>query len=401
MRQNVRLAVGFLLLIAIFLGFAHWLWLKLFFMNSETVVRELARSIGPAIAAGEPVNTNLYRNFIAREPDTGYVVVADYRNGRKNGITNTTTLRNSASSLEDYLRRFGEDAMLARIVQPGGGFPGEYLHVVSAALLPSENSSDVTPLGVLKVGFVVPGLVPGLPPFGRGFEKVLWVWWAVTGVLCVGLMAYGVRKGPAAFAGIPATPLVEEAAVMDLAWLEAELEKEEKYFVDHRGESWRVLFDGTVTDTAKLQGQAYISEGELVLRPWGSSAIFAPNSKNPNYMCRVYARKIAGLDGFVMLFPCDNRFFSWVVGGWKNRRSEVAGCEGTSKDCRIEKGRWYQLDVRVGPEWVEGLVDDVPYWKMARADIRSSSPDVGFQTGLGVAVWNTLARYRDVRYRAL
>jgi hypothetical protein len=116
---------------------------------------------------------------------------------------------------------------------------------------------------------------------------------------------------------------------------------------------------------------------------------------------RFYARKIAGPDGFVILFPCDGLSLAWVVGGWGNRRSEVPGYPSTAKEGSLEKNRWYQLDVRIDTDTVEGWMDDALVWKLPRSEIRISSPDVGFPPGLGVAVWNTLARFRDIRYRKI
>lgn len=400
--SNVRFGIGLLLLIAVLLGAGHWVWLKVFLMNAETAVGRLARTIGPAIGRGGAIDEGVYRNFIAAEPRTGYVVFADYRSGYRHGLTNLASLRNSASGLGDLIKKLGTDGTLTRLIQPGGGFAGEYLHVVSASFVPSKEATDVTPLGVLKIGFVVPGYVAGLPPFGRGFSKVILVWWAVTGVVCAVLLIHGMTRGNAAPAPPPFSSRTEETeARNELSWLEKELEKEETFFVDHEGQSWKVLFDGATLDPWKLKGQIYISEGEVILRPWGASAVHPTAPSDRNFAFRVYARKIAGLDGFVILFPCDNRFLTWVMGGWRNRRFEVAGYGTTARNGRVEKNRWYQLDVRLGPDWVEGFIDNVPSWKIARSEIRSSSPDVGFQQGLGVAVWNTLVRFRDFRYRAL
>lgn len=407
--SNLRFAIVVIILIALFLWAGHWLWLKLFLLNADTAVRRLGRGISPVIASGQPLDSSIYRNFIAQEPRVGYVVVANYRSGYRHGLTNLNALQSGSEHLLEDLKRIGEETMLTRLVQPGAGFPGEYLHVVSAAFVPPGEEDDATPIGLLKVGFVVPGHEAGLPPFGRGFKTVIWIWLGVTGMLCAGLVAFGLIRRPSGHHVLPIEseselePALSKEPVKadDISWLEGELEKEEKFFIDHEGQSWRVLFDGTDLAAWKTDGDLYVSEGEICLRPWGTSAVYQHALGSSPYLFRIYGRKVAGADGFVVLFSCEGHALAWIVGGWRNQRSEVAGYPSTGKECRIEKNRWYQLDVRVGADHVEGLIDDVVVWKMNRSGIEKASPDVGFQSGLGVAVWNTLVRFRDARYQKI
>ncbi|MFH1263308.1 MAG: hypothetical protein V1495_07710 [Pseudomonadota bacterium] len=399
--SNFPFAVGLLVAIALFLVIGHWVWLKMFLMNAETSVARLARTVAPALTASQPADDEVYRNFIAQQPNVGYVVVADYRNGYRHGITNSNALRNSNSPVEEAVERSGSEKVLERMIRPGAGFAGEYLHVVSATFVPTRAVGDVTPFGVLKVGFVVPGYVRGFPPFGRGFWRVIAVASVVSGLSCAILMILGLGRAAGASAGfLPPVLSHEVEAKNELEWLEQDLDTEESLLVDQEGVSWKVLFSGASLDGWETKGHVYVSDGEMVLRPWGACAV-QPAAGPGEFRFRVHARKIAGPDGFVILFPCDKRSLAWVIGGWGNRRSELVGIPGTSRDSGIEKNRWYQIDVEVGRDAVEGFLDDVSIWKTHRAEIRHSSPEGGFLPGLGVGVWNSLARFRDARVRTL
>jgi hypothetical protein len=187
----------------------------------------------------------------------------------------------------------------------------------------------------------------------------------------------------------------------DLQWLEETSSSTVEIKEEAPGEEWRLLFTGESLEGWVSRGSCYLSEGALTLQPWGTSVVSTDVVPSGTFTFQLEARKIAGDDGFVVLFPCGDRALAWVIGGWNNRRSELAGYPATRLDHAIERNKWYQVEIRAKTDAIEGLLDGQKMWKIQRDEIRASSPDAGFQTGLGVAVWNTLAKVQNIRYREI
>ncbi|HLG19909.1 MAG TPA: hypothetical protein VI895_08870 [Bdellovibrionota bacterium] len=398
------LPMGILVLIAV-TGAARLLLVRQFLSMAEESTQRLAEQIGAEIVDGKPLRETVYREFIAREPRVGYLLVAHFSSGYRSGVINSSSLSRGAKEVDEYLRQHGDTETLAHLIQPGAGFPSEYLNVVSVALTPPERASDRTPLGMVKVGFVIPGF-----PLGRGYQ---WVWGSFT---CFGIalaVVLWVRqkrsespvrpeaiKPRKEIPPVP-TPLPKEAEKKDLHWLEETSAQTVEIQEKADEEGWHLLFDGESLEGWVCKGNCYVSEGSLALQPWGTSAVTAEVAPSDRFCFQVEAKKIAGEDGFVILFPCDGKSLAWVVGGWGNKHSELAGYSATRTDHALERNQWAHVEIRVEGDGVEGFLDAKKMWAVSRADIRSPSPDAGFQDGLGVAVWNTLAKFRNARYRAL
>ena len=401
----VRLPFLLLALLSL-IGAGQYFWLHQYRQHIEDSTRELAQEIGPEIASGKPLREQAYRDFIARKPEVGYLVAAHFRSGYRSGVINTSSLHSGAHEVEDYLRTHGDPATLERLVQPGQGFSGEYLDVISVAFVPPEGFSDRTPVGMLKVAVVIPGY-----PLGRGYLKLWWALFGLSALFAIYRSTKAVTQAPRRHLRlvdrstetlpIPTTSTPEVAKKEDLAWLEEqeeESERTDRVEVDDHGKEWRVLFNGEDLEGWIGKGNCYLSEGEIVLQPWATSLVSAKISPADRYRFQVFAKKVAGEDGFVLLFRCNDRPLAWILGGWKNTRHEVAGYESTRIEGRLEKNRWYQVEVRINEVQAEGFLDGAKVWSLSRNDIQSSSPDVGFQDGIGVAVWNTLGKFREPKY---
>jgi len=390
--------------ISIVLGVGHRIWLHVLLTKIETRVEKFAKHVGEKIVHGEPLTEALYQNFMEEEARVGYLAIADFKTGYRDGVTNTLSLRNGVTALEEYLKEHGTGETVNRLIKPGQGFPGQYLHVIAATFMPPQDAKDQTPVGVLKVGYVIPGYIRGLAPFGRGFFNLVVAWWILSGgVILVILLrmrsSHGHRSWTRA-GSKDASNAMAKPAKDDLDWLEQEMKKKEADYIDDQGQRWKLFFNEINLEGWKVKGTWYVSEHEIVGRPWGASLVRGHTPDSSNYIFQVQAQKIAGPDGFIILFTCDKKWLSWILGGWHNDHCEVAGYTKTSNSKKIEKYQWYLLEIRVGSEWVEGHVNGELQWKLAREEITYSSPEVGFQQGLGVAVWNALARFRDFRFLA-
>jgi alpha-L-arabinofuranosidase len=116
------------------------------------------------------------------------------------------------------------------------------------------------------------------------------------------------------------------------------------------GTPWRVE-GGTIRPGDK--------EGET----WG----FVGDPAWTDYTVRVRARKLGGLEGFLVLWhaPSTSSYYWWNIGGWGNTSTrfqdmtEANGDSyGPSSDFTVETGRWYDLRVEVQGRHVRAYIDD-------------------------------------------
>ncbi len=390
-----RSAWGFALIVAL-VGFAlagvRWLLVTHFLAQAEFSADALASRITASMASGEPLDDSIFRNYIAKEPNTGYLVVANYRSGYRSGVINPASLDLGAGEIRDFLKENGTDETLARLMRPDSGFKGEYLRVLSFTFTPPKEAAERTPIGTLKVATLLPGF-----PYGRGYFKA---WWAANGILfclfVLGVVLGFVRRRQEDRETAQALVKANRAEEDDQGLLEGEdtLEWDDD-------DPWKPLFNGVTLAGLQTKGTWYGRNEELWGEPWGASVVSERFQGVGSYQFRFYAQKTSGVDGFVVLFVCGEHALAWVVGGWFNKRSEVGGYEKTRVDLIVESHRWYKLEVKVGKEELEGSINDQVVWRMARSDVTGPSPDAGFLKGVGVGVWSTQAKFKDLRAMAL
>ena len=86
-----------------------------------------------------------------------------------------------------------------------------------------------------------------------------------------------------------------------------------------------------------------------------------------DYTYRVKARKVAGREGFLIIFHYqdDGNYIWWNLGGWGNTRTAIerfsdgAGHEiGGSTPMKIETGRWYDIRIEVAGPKIRCFLDD-------------------------------------------
>jgi alpha-L-arabinofuranosidase len=102
----------------------------------------------------------------------------------------------------------------------------------------------------------------------------------------------------------------------------------------------------------KIQGQWQVQDG--VLRQTGpdqGGRLLAGDRKWKDYTYTLKARKLAGQEGFLILFNVQNDHAKswWNIGGWGNQRHglELDGVAGEAVSGHIETGRWYDIRIEV------------------------------------------------------
>lgn len=375
-----------------FLGLVRWGLLTQMMAHSERSARKLAGEIVKEMAEGKPLQESVYRTFVALEPRTGYIAVANYRSGYRSGVINSISLYQGAQDVAKFLEKFGNAETLGRLIRPDTGFAQEYLDVVSVVFVPGKGSLDRTPVGTLKIGYVIPGY-----PYGRGYYRLWWLAEVILGgiflLLSVVVLVRGLRNSAAEEESvIHAVPDPDD----DLGLLDEDDEEETTVELEDDDGTWKRLFDGRSLDHWRTKGSWKVLNGDLLADPWGASAVTTRFGRPHTYTFRAFGQKVAGPDGFVLLFVCEKHYLAWILGGWQNSRAEVGGYETTRIQHQLDSHRWYKIEIKVKEDVVEGSLDDQMVWSLKRSEITESSPNVGFEKGVGVATWSTMVKFKSL-----
>ncbi len=88
---------------------------------------------------------------------------------------------------------------------------------------------------------------------------------------------------------------------------------------------------------------------------------FIPETGGADYDVSLKARKISGLEGFIIpIGTADGRRVQWNLGGWGNTRHAVQAADavvGRQVPGVIETGRWYDIRIEVRDRTVRGYLD--------------------------------------------
>lgn len=396
--RRIETRHGFLaflfLVISVGLVVAQRAWILSYERGTEAQLQKWAHELESAIVSDHPIYESTYKAWISERPEIAYFAFANFRSGYRTGILNTTLLTHSAPELVEFSKTYGDEETLRRLMQRSGGFPGEYLTVLSFAYVPGVESAEKTPLGVWKVGYVWPGY-----PFGRGHAIIVW---GIAGVFF--LAASMVLLAPIVSSGRSSedfVPLEHSSSAEDfdpdLAALEDEtLSTEQQIVLDEQQREWIVLFNGRNLKGWTAKGEWYVVAGEIHGQPWGSSLVLRSDHLGANWILRLEAKRMAGADGFIVLFPCGDYHLAWVFGGWKGKHSEVGGYPDTRTEIDVNLNDWVQLEVTRTAEHIEGKVNGDVRFRLLISAVDRSSPDVGFQSGIGLATWSALAKFRNI-----
>lgn len=278
----------------------------------------------------------------------------------------------------------------------------EYMHEVSVLFFPHEGPAiDQKPMGIMTVNYILPGQLGSMLRFGQGYRHLISLWMLLFGTITFFILINDLRmarKNKNASLPLTMTPDPQKTEESELTWLEDETGKTEPIYVDDQGRSWKIMLDRDNTIGWSVKGNWYASDAQLYGRPWGGSVV-RENFRFPDrFHYQLRANKMAGPDGFVVLFACGMMDLIWVLGGWGNTRTEILGYPSTSNGFKIRKSEWYFLEVRVTESHVEGYINGEFNFKIPRSEVKHPSPNVGFQKGLGLGVWSTLAKFSDIRF---
>jgi hypothetical protein len=118
-----------------------------------------------------------------------------------------------------------------------------------------------------------------------------------------------------------------------------------------------------------------------------------------DYVYEVQARKVAGAEGFLVLFRVKDAssFYWWNIGGWSNRQHGLETRGGARVafprvNGGIETGKWYDIKVVVKGPTIECYLDGKQIHKVNNGIYKTG--------GVGLGSWSTRVQYRNVKVTA-
>lgn len=182
-------------------------------------------------------------------------------------------------------------------------------------------------------------------------------------------------------------------------------------------QQWISLFDGRTLKGWKItkfggEGEVRVKDGRIQMEFGNELTGIHTDRKLPriDYEIELQAMRVDGSDFFCgMTFPVGKDPCSLIVGGWGGGvvgLSSIDGFDASENDTttyrRFDKGRWYNIRLRVTAAritaWIDGkrIVDQSLDGK--KVSIRS---EVELSRPLGFASWQTAAALRNIRLRKL
>lgn len=180
---------------------------------------------------------------------------------------------------------------------------------------------------------------------------------------------------------------------------------------------WRPLFDGAELGRWKVtafggEGDVAVVDGALRIHAGSplSGVTWGGDFPKQGYEIALQARRVEGDDFFCGLtFPVGDDACSLILGGWGGGvvgLSSIDGADASENDTtqyqEFERGRWYDVVVRVSPQRITCLLDgetiiDQPL-EGRRISVRH---EIAASRPLGIATYSTTGEARDIRWRPL
>lgn len=180
---------------------------------------------------------------------------------------------------------------------------------------------------------------------------------------------------------------------------------------------WISLFDGKTLKGWQItkfggEGEVLVKDGALILSFGNDLTGVHTKRKLPkvNYEVQLQAQRVDGSDFFCgFTFPVKDSFCSLIVGGWGGGVCGISSLDymdasenETTTYQEFQKGKWYDIRVRVTDNKIEAWIDDEQIVDVKTDGRRISTRlEVELSQPFGFASWQTTAALRNIRIRPL
>jgi len=360
------------------------------------ITQRVKQYIESSISKDQKVSSDEVQNILKSNSRIALFAWENKLEKRQVGFLNVKCFDLGAAKVAEFYNQHTTGEVLEQIIQNPQEFAGQFLQINQQPIFRNMNGMKVK-AGQFTIGYLLPGYLPQTPNSGSYYDKYFtgWVLFLVSNVL-VYPMYLRRRRKKTKLAGQP----------MDknhLEWLEKQLNTDgfeedttrDNEFTQKPG--WTELFNQSDLKDWTIKGEWYTKEQCVIGFPWGSSIITKYEIPFDKYEFEIEGQRMVGGEGFAILFQSQGKQLVWMLGGWKNTRSEVIGYESTKTHDTLDKFRWYYVKIESDEEKLVGFLDGRKIWEIQKKDLVEPVTDLGFQRGFGVAVWSSMARFQRIR----
>jgi hypothetical protein len=373
----------------------RYLWIKNNQEKFEVLNTQIQQYVEQTITRQQKISDRDLQGMIQNNPRIVYLVYQNQLDHDEKGFLNVKSFDLGAQKLGQYYNQHVTTDVLQKVIQDPEEFSGDYVRSFEKPVHQMMNGQTVK-VGKISVAYLMPGYSIAYPGAGSYFDYFYKIWLAF---LSINALAYPLylkrrRKKSSTAASISEKDHLE--------WLEQDLvgheidEDTTRNDSVHKG-GWIDLFNQADLNEWNVKGGWYVRDQMAIGFPWGSSITTQYEIPFEKYDFEVESQRMTGSDGFMVLFKYNGKPLTWVIGGWRNSRSEVAGYTSTATPDVLEKFRWYYVKIEADQEKIVGFLDGRKIWELQKKDVDHPSPDVGFQDGYGVGVWGSMARFQRIR----
>ena len=351
--------------------------------KTKSISENVAATVGRYFRDKHELEGQLFDEVFQNNPFVGYIIVDNRVSGFRTGALNRRAIEMAPKKIKKIL--FGQEFtyLLNELVRTNQGGASTGFDVVQVFVKDENHPGDPAAL-VLKFGYVI--------PIVSGWQQRAIYSYVLAILLIFVVLRFGVLKqkisqthGEKEEVDLLDTPSTDnDTAIIAI--------NRPKHL---RNENWIALYQSGSLSEWKKQGEWYAFTDCLFANPWAASLV-RQEYNFENYIYRLKAKKVVGSDGFIVSFNCDKKPLFWVLGGWNNSASELAGHPETRSDDTINVGQWYEITIEVLPSMVLGYLNGNRVWQLSRTDIAGKQPVTELLAGIGVSTWNTVCKFQDL-----
>ena len=375
---------------------------------AERRMSQVSEKVASYIRNGEPLSEFALQDIFSIDRQIGYIIVerrGDRGQSDRVGSVNPVAMGNAPYRIRRQMMNSEFATLADQLVLDGMGGAAPGFEVVRVLLKDKTKQTQFAPI-LIKYGYVIPD-----------YTSLKWLLWFIQGAMFIfgTMLALGWSKGrrrvrpkirqarlsPSEHSRKQA-PAPQEVDLLDEPAPQDSDDDEDTEIIRLKKpqplpqEEWIPMLDDQGMEVWKKHGSWFFHNDSIIGSPWRSSMVRS-DIQFSDYIYRVKAKKISGSDGFIVLFSCDKQPLSWVLGGWNNAWSEVAGFEGTKTNDMIEHGRWYEVTIEVLPDSVSGYLNGDRKWFLDRKTLKGNelARELSPEVGIGVGVWSTVCKFKE------